>query len=61
MAFMYPFIADKKKWPHKPDVMYWDEWPIRHASLLFGGLALDKPRVRRRCGRSCRPSRRWTR
>jgi hypothetical protein len=43
MEFLYPFVLDKGKWPHKPDVMYWDEWPIRHASLLFAGLALDKP------------------
>ena len=43
MEFLYPFILDKGKWPHKPDVMYWDEWPIRHASLLFAGLALEKP------------------
>ena len=38
-----PFIADKKKWPKPPDVMYFDEWPVRQPSLLFAGLALDKP------------------
>jgi hypothetical protein len=43
LAFMFPFIADKKKWPHKPDVMYFAEWPIRHPLLIFAGLALDKP------------------
>ena len=42
MAYIVPFIADKKKWPLKPDIMYWSEWPIRHPSLLFGGLALQK-------------------
>jgi hypothetical protein len=42
LAFMYPYIKDKSKWPHKPDVMYFDEWPVRHAALLFGGLALRK-------------------
>ena len=39
LDFMMPFIADKRKWPHKPDVMYHEEWPVRHHSLLFGGLA----------------------
>jgi hypothetical protein len=39
LEFMTPFIADKSKWPHKPDVMYFEEWPVRHHSLLFGGLA----------------------
>jgi hypothetical protein len=43
MAFMFPFLADKKKWPGKPDVMYFDQWPIRQPSLLFGGLALERP------------------
>ena len=43
IAFMYPYIKDKSRWPHKPDVMYYDEWPVRHAALLFGGLALRKP------------------
>ena len=43
LAFMYPFIKDKSRWPHKPDVMYYDEWPVRHAALLFGGLALRRP------------------
>ena len=38
LAFMYPFIKDKSRWPHKPDVMYYDEWPVRHSALLFGGL-----------------------
>jgi hypothetical protein len=42
LAFMAPFIADKTKWPHKPDVMYHDGWPVRHVSLLFGGLALNR-------------------
>lgn len=43
LAFMFPFIADKRLWPHKPDVMYDEYWPVRHAALLWAGLALDKP------------------
>ena len=42
-AYMYPFIEDKKKWPLPPDVMYFDQWPVRQESLLFGGLAYNKP------------------
>lgn len=42
LAFMAPYIADKKTWPHKPDVMYFDEWPVRQPSLLFGGVALGR-------------------
>jgi hypothetical protein len=40
IAYMYPYIKDKKTWPLKPDVMYYAEWPMRHASLLFAGRAL---------------------
>lgn len=43
VAYMYPFILDKKKWPLKPDVMYFDQWPVRQPSLLFAGLALNQP------------------
>jgi len=31
MAYMYPFLLDKKK------------WPVQQPSLLFAGLALGKP------------------
>lgn len=43
LEFMFPYIADKKRWPHPPDVMYFEQWPVRHPSLLFGGLAFNKP------------------
>ena len=42
VAYMSPYIADKKKWPKPPDVMYYKEWPVRQPSLLFAGLALGK-------------------
>jgi hypothetical protein len=42
MAYMYPFLKDKKKWPLKPDVMYYKEWPMRQNSLLFAGRALHE-------------------
>lgn len=43
MAFMVPYIRDKKSWPFPRDVMYHDEWPMRQASLLFAGIALREP------------------
>ncbi len=42
VAWMYPFLLDKKKWPKPPDVMYDREWPVRQPCLLFAGLALDR-------------------
>ena len=42
LAFMAPLIEDKRRWTHPRDVQYYDEWPMRHPSLLFAGLALDQ-------------------
>lgn len=43
LACMALFIADKKTWPKPPDVEAWNGWPVRQPSLLFGGLALERP------------------
>ena len=43
MEYMAPYIGNKKSWPLKPDVMYDNEWPMRQASLLFAGIALNRP------------------
>ena len=37
VEFMTPYIRNKKDWPLKPDVMYDQEWPMRHCFLLFAG------------------------
>lgn len=42
LAYLYPFLADKSKWPLPPDVMAWEAWPVRQPCLLFGGLALGE-------------------
>jgi hypothetical protein len=44
MEFMFPFIADKSRWPHLPDVAYFECWPVRQASLLFAGMAFKEPK-----------------
>ena len=44
VEFMYPFLADKSKWPHPPDVQAWNGWPARQPSLLFAGLEFDEPK-----------------
>lgn len=43
MKFMFPFVRDKKSWPKAKDVMYDEEWPMRHNSFLFAGVALQRP------------------
>ena len=43
LEFIFPYIADKSKWPYKHDVLYWNEWPVRQPCLVFGGVALNKP------------------
>jgi hypothetical protein len=42
LSFLVPYIADKRAWKYPPDVMYFDDWPVRHCLLLFGGLALGR-------------------
>lgn len=42
LAFMYPHIRDKRDWPYPPDVEYFNDFPVRQPSLLFGGLALGE-------------------
>ena len=39
IEYLYPFIADKTKWPWKQDVMYWNDWPVAQSFLLFGANA----------------------
>lgn len=43
MAFMFPYIADKGRWPYAHDVEYFQDWPVRQPSLLFAGIALSQP------------------
>ncbi len=42
LAYLFPFIRDKASWPHARDVMYFEQWPVRSPSLLFGGIALGE-------------------
>ncbi len=40
--FLYPYVADKSKWPFLHDVMYWDDWPVAQPFLLFGANAFNR-------------------
>ncbi|WEK17627.1 MAG: alginate lyase family protein [Candidatus Pedobacter colombiensis] len=42
IEYLYPFVADKSKWPLKPDVMYWDNWPVAQPFLVFGASVYEK-------------------
>ncbi len=39
VAFMYPFIKDRRTWPYKHDVEHFDDFPNRQPSLFFAGVA----------------------
>ena len=43
MAFQYPFIADKSKWPYPKDVEFFEDFPSRRPILLFAGESLEHP------------------
>ena len=38
IAFLYPFVNDKRRWTFQKDVMYWDNWPVAHPFLAFGAV-----------------------
>lgn len=40
LEFMAPFVRDVGSWPHPRDVEHHEAWPMRHQSLLLGGIAL---------------------
>jgi hypothetical protein len=40
--FLYPFLAEKALWPHPPDVMFFEFYPVRQPCLLFAGIALKE-------------------
>jgi len=42
IEYLYPFIVDKSKWPLKPDVMYWENWPVAQPFLLFGAVQYNQ-------------------
>lgn len=43
VAFMAPYIRDRAAWPFRHDIEHFDDLPVRQPSLLFAGLALDRP------------------
>ncbi len=43
VAFLFPYIADKSKWPFPKDVEHFDDFPARRPCLLFAGEALAHP------------------
>lgn len=42
IEFLFPFVADKSKWTYKPDVMYYENWPVAQPFLLFGAAAYKR-------------------
>ena len=40
VEYMYPYVKDKSTWRLKPDVMYYQFWPVRSPTWLFAGWAL---------------------
>ncbi|WP_019987296.1 alginate lyase family protein [Rudanella lutea] len=44
IRYLYPYVADKTTWPLKPDVMYWNDWPVAQPFLVFGAVAFNEPR-----------------
>jgi len=41
IGYLYPYVADKTKWPLKPDAMHWGNWPVAQPFLVFGANAFQ--------------------
>jgi hypothetical protein len=41
IAFLYPYLNDKNKWPYQHDVMHWEDWPVADPALVLGAAALN--------------------
>jgi hypothetical protein len=39
ISYLYPYIADKSKWPYPHDIMIWEQWPVAQPALVFGAVA----------------------
>lgn len=42
VEYFYPFVKDKSKWPLKPDVMHWENWPVAQPFLIFAADAFQE-------------------
>lgn len=42
IAYLYPFVADKNKWPFRHDVMHWEAWPVAQTFLFMGASAYQQ-------------------
>ncbi|CAN5527598.1 alginate lyase family protein [soil metagenome] len=42
IEYMHPYVADKARWPLRPDVMYWNDWPVAQPFLVFGASAFNQ-------------------
>jgi len=43
IAYHFPFIADRARWPFRADATHFDQLPARRASLLFSARAYQRP------------------
>lgn len=43
IAYHFPFIADRSRWPFRADVAHFDQLPGRRVSLLFSARAYQRP------------------
>jgi len=42
VEYLYPYLRDKGKWPHKADVEHFEAWPVRQPALLLAGCAFGE-------------------
>jgi beta-galactosidase len=43
VAFLFPYLADRDRWPFASDVQHFEDWPVRSPALLLAGYRLAEP------------------
>lgn len=41
ISFLFPYVAEKDRWPYSKDVMYFDDWPVAHPFLIFAAARFE--------------------
>jgi hypothetical protein len=41
LNFIKKYLENKDDWPYQKDVMYWEDWPTKQPSVLFGALVYN--------------------
>ena len=42
LDYLYPYLNDKTKWPHRTDIAHHEDWPVAMSFMLFAAASYDE-------------------